>query len=179
MKEMNKQMKEITHNNCDISTAVYPGTFDPITFGHLDVIERACKLFDKVIVGVAAVNSSDKKTLFNLDERIELCKKAVQHNPKVEVLPVMGLTVDFVRELGANVVVRGLRAVSDFDYEFKMNLVTNRLAPETETIFLMANENNQFISSSFVREIATLGGDISSFVPSVVIEAMVDKLNNK
>ncbi len=163
----------MTANNNQI--AVYPGTFDPITFGHIDIIDRASKMFPKVIVGVAAFNSSSKVTMFNLEERIDLCKQVTKDNPKIEVLPVHGLMVNFLKEIGTNIVVRGLRAVSDFDYEFKMNLVNNRLAPDLETVFLMASENQQFISSSFVREISSLDGDISSFVPQLVVDAVAGK----
>ncbi len=160
--------------------AVYPGTFDPITFGHMDIINRASKMFDTVIVGVAAFNSSNKKTMFNTEERVELCKNVLSNNSKVKVMPVSGLMINFIKEVNADIIVRGLRAVSDFDYEFKMNLVNNRLAPENETIFLMASENNQFISSSFVREIASLDGDVSTFVPNVISDAIHKKiLENK
>lgn len=152
-------------------TGVYPGTFDPVTNGHLDIIGRAARLVDRLVVGVAV--NIGKEPLFSLDERVELVRaeagKAAR-GAAIDVVPFSGLLVDFARAQGANVVVRGLRAVSDFDYEFPMAGMNRRLDPAIETVFLMASETNQFIASRLVKEIARMGGDISSFVPELTLE---------
>jgi pantetheine-phosphate adenylyltransferase len=148
---------------------VYPGTFDPVTNGHLDIIGRAVKVVDKLVVGVAV--NAGKGPLFTLKERVEMCRRevaALKLTVPVEVVSFDTLLMDFVTSLGANVIIRGLRAVSDFEYEFQMAGMNARLNPRVETMFLMASERNQFISSRFVKEIARLGGDISSFVPGGV-----------
>jgi len=150
---------------------VYPGTFDPITNGHLDVIQRATRMLDQVIVAVAI--NDGKGPLFPLDERIDMVReecgalaRAGNGNmERIEVRPFDTLLVGFAREMGAHLIVRGLRALSDFEYEFQMAGMNARLAPEIETVFLMASERHTFISSRFVKEIARLGGDVSSFVP--------------
>jgi pantetheine-phosphate adenylyltransferase len=152
---------------------VYPGTFDPVTKGHLDIICRAARFLDRLVVGVAV--NAGKGPLFPLEERVELVRAetqgiAARAGAPVEVVPFDGLLVGFARQVGASVVVRGLRAVSDFDYEFQMAGMNHRLAEEVETVFLMASETNQFISSRFVKEIAQLGGDIASFVPKLTLE---------
>jgi pantetheine-phosphate adenylyltransferase len=152
---------------------VYPGTFDPVTNGHLDIICRAARFLDRLVVGVAV--NAGKGPLFPLEERVELVRAetqgiAARAGAPVEVVPFDGLLVGFARQVGASVVVRGLRAVSDFDYEFQMAGMNHRLAEEVETVFLMASETNQFISSRFVKEIAQLGGDIASFVPKLTLE---------
>jgi len=142
--------------------AVYPGTFDPITNGHSDLVGRASRLFDKVIVAVA--QHTAKKTVCDIDQRVELARIALEDLPNVEVLPFEGLLVEFCRKTEANLVIRGLRAVSDFEYEFQLAGMNRRLAPEIETIFLTPAEQYAFISSTLVREIARLGGDVSEFV---------------
>jgi pantetheine-phosphate adenylyltransferase len=152
---------------------VYPGTFDPVTNGHLDIICRAARFLDRLVVGVAV--NAGKGPLFPLEERVELVRAetqgiAARSGAQVEVVPFDGLLVGLARQVGASVVVRGLRAVSDFDYEFQMAGMNHRLAEEVETVFLMASETNQFISSRFVKEIARLGGDVASFVPKVTLE---------
>ncbi len=152
---------------------VYPGTFDPVTNGHLDIIGRAARILDRLVVGVAM--NAGKGPLFPLEERVELVKAetdaiAARTGTAIEVVPFEGLLVGFARQVGANVIVRGLRAVSDFDYEFQMTGMNRRLDQEIETVFLMASETNQFISSRFVKEIAQLGGDITSFVPKLTLE---------
>lgn len=152
---------------------LYQGTFDPVTNGHLDVIGRAARLVDRLVVGVAM--NAGKGPLFPLDERVELVraetdKIAARSGCEVQVVPFTGLLVGFAREVGAQMIIRGLRAVTDFDYEFQMTGMNHRLDPEIETVFLMASETNQFISSRFVKEIARLGGDISSFVPALTLE---------
>lgn len=152
---------------------VYPGTFDPVTNGHLDIIGRAARILDRLVVGVAM--NAGKGPLFPLEERVELVKAetdaiAARTGTAIEVVPFEGLLVGFARQVGANVIVRGLRAVSDFDYEFQMTGMNRRLDQEIETVFLMASETNQFISSRFVKEIARLGGDVTSFVPKLTLE---------
>ncbi len=151
---------------------VYPGTFDPVTNGHLDIIFRAARMLDRLVVGVA--RNIGKGPLFPLEERVDLVRDecatiGARTGAEVEIVSFSGLLIDFARAHGAGVIVRGLRAVSDFDYEFQMAGMNYRLAPNIETIFLMASEHHQFISSRFVKEIAQLGGDISSFVPSLTL----------
>ena len=149
---------------------VYPGTFDPITNGHADIIARAARLFDRVILGVAA--NPGKQPVFGLEERVAMARAAIEGMPKVEIVSFRTLLMDFVREQGANAVLRGLRAVSDFEYEFQLASMNRRLAPEIETIFLTPAEQYAYISSSLVREIAALGGDVSEFVHPVVQRAL-------
>ena len=150
--------------------AVYPGTFDPVTNGHLDIISRAVKLVDRLIVAVAV--NIGKGPLFSLKERVAICKREVENlklnGTKVEVVPFDNLLMDFVTSHGADLIIRGLRAVSDFEYEFQMAGMNTRINGKVETVFLMASERNQFIASRLVKEVARLGGDISSFVPAAV-----------
>ncbi|MFN7572667.1 MAG: pantetheine-phosphate adenylyltransferase [Betaproteobacteria bacterium] len=146
--------------------AVYPGTFDPLTRGHEDLVRRAASLFAKVVVGVA--ESRGKKPFFTLEERIAIAREVLSHYPNVEVAGFKGLLSEFVREQGARVIVRGLRAVSDFEYEFQLAGMNRYLLPDVETLFLTPSDQYQFISGSIVREIAQLGGDVGKFVfPSV------------
>lgn len=145
-----------------MKTAVYPGTFDPITNGHTDLITRATRLFDHVVVAVA--KDTGKQPVCGIDERVELARVALDGVPGVEVIPFEGLLVSFCRRYGASIVIRGLRAVSDFEFEFQLASMNRRLAPEIETIFLTPAEQYAFISSTLVREIARLGGDVSEFV---------------
>jgi pantetheine-phosphate adenylyltransferase len=152
---------------------VYPGTFDPVTNGHLDIIARAARILDRLVVGVAM--NAGKGPLFPLEERVELVRAemgaiATRTGTQVEVVPFEGLLIGFAQQVGADVIVRGLRAVSDFDYEFQMAGMNRRLDHEVETVFLMASETNQFISSRFVKEIARLGGDVATFVPKLTLE---------
>jgi pantetheine-phosphate adenylyltransferase len=152
---------------------VYPGTFDPVTNGHLDIICRAARILDRLVVGVAM--NAGKGPLFPLEERVELVRAeadaiAARTGTRVEVVPFEGLLIGFARQAGASVVIRGLRAVSDFDYEFQMAGMNHRIDQGVETVFLMASETNQFISSRFVKEIARLGGDVASFVPKLTLE---------
>ena len=148
-------------------TAVYPGTFDPMTLGHQDLIARASRLFERLIVAVAA--GHHKRTMFTIAERLQIARELAAVHPNVEVLPFRGLLRDFVVEHGGKVVVRGLRAVTDFEYEFQMAGMNRQLMPEVETLFLTPSDQYQFISGTFVREIASLGGDVSKFVaPSVL-----------
>lgn len=159
--------------------ALYPGTFDPVTNGHLDIIGRAARLVDRLVVGVAI--NIGKGPLFDLDERVELVRAetagiAAKNGTIIEVRPFEGLLVHYARELGARMIIRGLRAVSDFDYEFQMVGMNRRLDQEVETVFLMASETNQFIASRLVKEIARLGGDISGFVPKTTLERTLARL---
>jgi pantetheine-phosphate adenylyltransferase len=157
--------------------AIYPGTFDPITLGHEDVVRRATQLFDRVVVAVAA--GHHKKTLFNLAERIAMAEQAVlPYGGAVQVESFGGLLRDFVVARGGKAMVRGLRAVSDFDYEFQLAGMNRRLMPEVETVFLTPSDQHQFVSSTFVREIATLGGDVREFVSSHVLQCLHDKVQS-
>ena len=149
---------------------VYPGTFDPITNGHTDIIARATRLFDRVVLAVAA--NPGKQPVFSLDERVSMVRAAIESMPRVEIVPFRTLLMDFVRAQGAQAVLRGLRAVSDFEYEFQLASMNRRLAPEVETLFLTPAEQYAYISSSLVREIAALGGDVSEFVHPVVQRAL-------
>ncbi|MGS1078423.1 pantetheine-phosphate adenylyltransferase [Pseudoxanthomonas sp.] len=151
-------------------TAVYPGTFDPITNGHIDLIDRAAPLFERLIIGVA--ESPGKGPALPLELRVELTRKAVAHHPHVEVRGFDGLLAHFVKDIGGGVLLRGLRAVSDFEYEFQLASMNRHLIPEVETLFLTPAEQYGFISSSLVREISRLGGDVSGFVTADVAAAM-------
>jgi pantetheine-phosphate adenylyltransferase len=155
-------------------TAVYPGTFDPMTLGHEDLMRRASTLFDALIVAVAA--GHHKRTLFSLEERLEIAREATQAHANVQVMPFSGLLRDFVVGQQAKVVVRGLRAVSDFEYEFQMAGMNRQLMPEVETVFLTPSDQYQFVSGTFVREIAMLGGDVSKFVAPSVLERLRHKV---
>jgi len=155
-------------------TAIYPGSFDPLTNGHLDVIQRAAKLFDRVVVAVAKNDS--KQPLFTLTERLELVKSAVKNLPHVEADSFDGLLIEYVTRQRAQAVVRGLRAVSDFEFEFQLALMNRKLNDEFETIFMMPKDTYTFLSSRIVKEIAQLGGDVSSFVPPHVKTALIRKL---
>jgi pantetheine-phosphate adenylyltransferase len=154
-------------------TAIYPGSFDPLTNGHLDVIQRAVKLFDRVIVAVATNES--KKPLFTLRERLELVRKSVRHIPHVEIDSFDTLLMDYASECKAVAVVRGLRAVSDFEFEFQLALMNRKLNGQIETIFMMPKDTYTFLSSRIVKEIARLGGDVSEFVPVPVRKALSKK----
>jgi pantetheine-phosphate adenylyltransferase len=152
---------------------VYPGTFDPITYGHMDLIDRASRLFDHVIVAIAT--NTNKRPFFSIEERIDLAKKVLTKYTNVEVVGFKNLLMTFMRERQANIILRGLRAVSDFDYEFQLAGMNRQLDPGVESLFLMPAENYTYISSSFVREIAQLNGDVSKFVPELVVKALTKK----
>ncbi|MDA9557618.1 pantetheine-phosphate adenylyltransferase [Vibrio sp.] len=156
---------------------IYPGTFDPVTNGHLDIIQRAASLFDHVTVAVAA--SPSKKTMFSLDERVAILKEVVANYPNVNVKGFSGLMVDFAKQEKANLLVRGLRTTMDFEYEFGLTTMYRRLMPELESIFLTPSEEFAFLSSTIVREVAIHGGDISNFVPKAVASRVHDKVNSR
>ena len=154
-------------------TVVYPGTFDPVTNGHIDLIERAAKLFEKVVVAVAT--SEKKATLFDLEKRVALAQECLGHVPAAEVVPFHGLLIDFVASQGSHCVLRGLRAVADFEYEFQLANMNRAMQPEFESVFLTPSAELSYISSSLVREIAGLGGDVSGFVPPPVVVALSER----
>lgn len=154
--------------------AIYPGTFDPITRGHSDLVDRSARLFDRVIVALAA--NPGKTPVFSLEERITLARDVLSEHSNVEVCGFDGLLVDFAHEKGANIIIRGLRAVSDFEYEFQLAGMNRKLAPDIETLFLTPAEQYSYISSSLVREVASLGGDISPFVHEKIVAELARKL---
>jgi pantetheine-phosphate adenylyltransferase len=157
-----------------MKTIAYPGTFDPVTNGHIDLVERASRLFDKVVIGIAS--SQRKSPLFTIEERIELASQCLQHVPNVEIHGFDCLLVNFVSDCNADAIMRGLRAVSDFEYEFQLANMNRALSPDIESIFLTPSEKFSYISSSLVREISSLKGDVSQFVPSNVAKALAARL---
>lgn len=157
--------------------AIYPGSFDPVTFGHLDIITRASKIADEVVVGVLTNNS--KRPLFSVEERVKMLEEVTRELPNVKVIPFHGLTVEFAKEIKANVIIRGLRAVTDFEYELQMAQTNYKMCSEVETMFLTTNLQYSYLSSSIVKEVATFGGDVSQFVPEVVVNRMKEKMSQK
>jgi pantetheine-phosphate adenylyltransferase len=158
-----------------LNLAVYPGTFDPVTYGHLDVIERGLKTFEKLVEAVAA--NPPKPTLFDLDERMDMLRELVGDRPRLSVESYSGLTVDCVRRLGGRVILRGIRTVSDFEFEFQMALTNRVVAPDIETVFVMPSQDTSFLSSRLVKEVAGLGGDASKFVPELVARRLEQRLS--
>ena len=165
------------NNGLSPRVAVYTGTFDPVHFGHLDIIARGSRLYDRLIVGVGI--NPDKETFFTTDERVELLQAVTGEYENVEVVPFNGLAVRFVRDCGARIMVRGLRTLSDMEYEFTMSLMNRNLDPGIETAFLMAKEEFSHISSSLLRQIAALGGDLTKFLPEPVKKALIAKVTKK
>ncbi len=159
-------------------SAMYPGTFDPITLGHEDLVRRAARLYDRVVVAIAA-NPGSKAPMFSFEERVELAKEALEDLPNVEVTGYAGLTVDFAKDRDLAVIIRGLRAVSDFEYEFQLANMNRHLTDEVETVFLTPTEKYTFISSSLVREVAALGGEIGEFVSPKVKDALLARCGRK
>lgn len=157
-----------------MKTALFPGSFDPVTNGHLDVIDRATKLFDKIIVTVAV--NEEKNPMFSVNERKELLKAVTKDFPSLEIAVFQGLLIDAVKTFQANAVIRGLRAISDFEYEFQMAMMNRTLSDKCETIFLMPKPEYSFLSSRMIKEISSLGGDISPFVPAQVVKALKAKI---
>lgn len=156
-----------------MKTAIYPGSFDPVTLGHYDIIERSSKTFDKLIVGV--LNNSAKSPLFSVEERVNMLKDVTSHFPNVEVQSFAGLLIDFVRSNDANVIVRGLRAITDFEYELQLAQMNRVIAPEIDTLFLTTNLKYAYLSSSMAKEVAMYGGDISSFLSPEIAEKVREK----
>jgi pantetheine-phosphate adenylyltransferase len=157
--------------------AIYPGTFDPITNGHLDIVKRAACLFDSIIVAVS--DNKMKKSFFSLEERRDLVERSIQKIYNVKVMIFKGLLVDFAREMGAVALIRGIRAVSDFEYEFQMALMNRKLSPHLETVYLMPSEEYTYLNSTLVKEIAMLGGQLNCFLPDPVLKALTDKISEK
>ena len=157
-------------------TAIYPGTFDPVTRGHIDICKRGLKMFDHVVIGVA--DSLAKEPFFNIDERRDMLETVFADNDRISVRPFSGLLIDFARECNAEVIIRGLRAISDFEYEVQLAGMNRSLANEIETVFLTAAQRFAFVSSSLVREIARLDGDVSEFLHPLVLQRLTDKLRN-
>lgn len=153
--------------------AIYPGSFDPVTYGHLDVIKRSSKLVDELIVGV--LNNKAKTPLFSVEERVKMLGEVTKDMPNVKIIPFEGLLVDFARKTGARMVIRGLRAITDFEYELQMSQTNHKMEPDVETVFLTTSLEYSYLSSTTVKEVAAFGGDISQFVPPIVLENIEKK----
>ena len=157
--------------------AIYPGSFDPVTFGHIDIIARSAQIADELIVGV--LNNKAKTPLFSVEERVKMLVEVTKEMPNVKIVPFEGLLIDFAKKLDAKVIVRGLRAVTDFEYELQMSQTNHKLNPEIETLFMTTNLNYSYLSSSTVKEIAAFEGDITQFVPELVVEKVTEKMKEK
>ena len=159
-----------------MKTAIYAGTFDPITNGHIDVLAKASKVFDKIILAVE--EHTGKSTIFSWEERCDLCEKSVAYNKKVKVIKFSGLVVDFAKKVNATIMIRGLRAVSDFEYELSLALMNKNLSEELETVFFVPKNKYLYLSSTMIREVVALGGDVSDYISECVEEALKEKLLN-
>ncbi len=157
--------------------AVYPGSFDPVTLGHLDIIKRSCRVVDELVVGV--LNNNAKIPLFSVEERVKMLEEVTKDLTNVKIVPFNGLLVDFAKQHNATVTIRGLRAITDFEYELQMSQINHKLDSDLETIFLTTSIEYSYVSSTIVKEVATLGGDITQFVPEVVIEKLEQKMKEK
>jgi pantetheine-phosphate adenylyltransferase len=160
-----------------VITALYPGSFDPLTHGHLDIVDRAARIFDRVVIAV--LENPSKLPLFSTGERVTMIRQSLGERPGVEVSTFDGLTIDYARRVGAKVIVRGLRAVSDFESEFQMALMNRRLEPDVTTVFIPTSLRHLFLSSSLIKELAEFGGDIAEFVPASVVEPLKQRLSTK
>ncbi len=172
-------IKRLSQHNFMSRIAIYPGSFDPVTNGHIDLIARAAKIFDKVIVAVAASRNYHKKTIFSSEERVKMLKEATKKIKGVTVESFDGLVIEYARKKKVNVLIRGLRMISDFEYEFQMALTNRRLAADVETTFLMPSENYAFLSSTLLKEAASLGADVSQFVPKFVERLLKERLQRE
>ena len=157
--------------------AIYPGSFDPVTYGHLDIINRSSKIVDELIIGV--LKNKAKMPLFSVEERVKMLEEVTKDMPKVRIVPFEGLLVDFARQMDARMVVRGLRAITDFEYELQMAQTNHKLEEELETVFLTTALEYSYLSSTIVKEVASFGGDISQFVPELVMDRIFEKINKK
>lgn len=157
--------------------AIYPGSFDPVTYGHLDIVRRSAELVDELVVGV--LNNNAKSPLFSVEERVKMLNEVTRDIPKVKVVPFEGLLAEFAREMNASMIIRGLRAITDFEYELQMAQTNHKLASELETVFLTTNLEYSYLSSTIVKEVAAFGGDISQFVPEIVIDRIQEKITKK
>lgn len=160
-----------------MKAAIYPGSFDPVTFGHLDVIRRAASIFDELTVSV--LNNTQKTPLFSVEERVRILEEVTKDLPNVKVMAFDGLLVEFAKQIGAKVIVRGLRAITDFEYELQMSQTNHKLEPEIETMFLTTSLEYSFLSSTTVKEVAAFGGDITQFVPELVVDKIEEKMKTK
>ena len=160
-----------------MATAIYPGSFDPITYGHIDIIRRAAKTVDQLVIGV--LNNTSKTPLFSSDERVEMIREAVRDTPNVSVEAFSGLSVDFAKKQGAVIIVRGLRAVTDFEYELQLSQTNRKIAPDIDTVFFTTSLQYAYLSSSIVKEVALFDGDISEFVPEFLVAKIKDKIHQK
>jgi pantetheine-phosphate adenylyltransferase len=161
-----------------IKTAVYPGSFDPITYGHINIIERGLKLFDKIIIAIS-YNQSDKKSFFSIEERVSIIKKIFKNEKRIAVEPIKGLLVNYVKSKNAEIVLRGLRTVADFEFELQMSLANKKMNSKLETIFMMTEGKYSFLSSSIIKEILSLGGSVRDLVPDVVVEKFNERLRER
>ncbi|MCI9379925.1 MAG: pantetheine-phosphate adenylyltransferase [Dorea sp.] len=157
--------------------AIYPGSFDPVTYGHLDVIRRSARLVDELIIGV--LNNKAKSPLFSVEERVKMLKEVTEDIPNVKIIPFEGLLVDFARKMDAGMVIRGLRAITDFEYELQMAQTNHKMAPEVDTAFLTTSLEYSYLSSTTVKEVAAFGGDISQFVPDIVADRITEKMKKE
>ena len=157
--------------------AIYPGSFDPVTLGHLDIIKRSASMVDELIVGV--LNNKAKSPLFSVEERVKMLGEVTKELPNVKVIPFAGLLVDFARQTESKMIIRGLRAITDFEYELQMSQMNRKLEENVETVFLTTNLEYSYLSSSMVKEVAAFGGDISQLVPALVAEKVIEKMNEK